>query len=356
MMVMTKNIMANRESNSRRNFSIDTFRVFSIFFVILHHQNTFQFPYNYYDGSGIFRFLYCLVHNIRLLPFFFIAAGYFFGKAILRGEAWQKRFITYNKRLLRLFCIWTFIYAFTSPHWLSDIKQYGFFQPLIGNITTIIQHPFNFFMTGTNENLWYFPALIIALTILSIFVFLRIERYIIPFGFILYLTALLGKSYSVLPFGYHVDFEMRQGPFVSTLFVAMGWLLSKKDDYKTKTAVTLIFTGLLMMLIEITFLWFTFRAGPTQEYLFGTIPFCLGVFWLALSQPDIGKGTFLPELGKLTLGVYVVHILVGKLLVAFGPFVHPVLWDVLEPVVIYCVSILFTIFLKNTTFTKAMVN
>lgn len=346
-------------AGSDRIYSIDTFRLVSIFFVILHHIEAFKYSYTIYPSNLILKFLHYFAENVRFLPFFFIAAGYFFGKGVLRGEHIQDRLLKYCKRLARLFFLWSFIYAFFAVPKGSPLHgQYHLsqaFPAFVANIIEVTQHPFVFLMRGTVENFWFFPALIIGLTIVVVLHTLGREKYIIPLGFVLYVIALSGKSYSVLPWGYQVDFEMRQGPFISTLFVGVGWMLAKKNNYHLKTAVLLIFTGIIMQILEALFLYFQYDVKPKHEYLLGTILFCIGIFVFTLARPNIGKNTIFPQLGGLTLGVYAIHMLLLKPVGIFRPYLHPIAYDVLRPIAVYLLSILITLLLKRNSFTKVLV-
>src|SRR3990167_8612312 len=86
---------------TQRNYSIDTFRLVAIYFVILHHVQVFRFSYMAHYPNTLLMFLYYIPEMVRLLPFFFIAAGYFFHKGILNGEPVGKRLFSGCKRLMR---------------------------------------------------------------------------------------------------------------------------------------------------------------------------------------------------------------------------------------------------------------
>ena len=177
----------------------------------------------------------------------------------------------------------------------------------------------------------------------------------IPLGLVLYLIALLGKSYSVLPFGYHTGFEMRQGPFISTLFVSIGWLLAEKRKFQVKTGIMLIGAGVALHILESLFLYFQYQVKPMHDYLLGTVLFCMGIFIVVLARPNIGKNTILPEWGQLTLGVYVLHMLFVKYLSIFKGYFHPIAWDFMRPAAIYILCIFMTILLRRNTFTRTFV-
>jgi fucose 4-O-acetylase-like acetyltransferase len=220
-----------------------------------------------------------------------------------------------------------------------------------------IDHPFLTLMTGSAINLWFFPAVIIGVIIVSVFHKLKIEKLLIPFGFILYMLVLLSKSYSVFPLGYHVDFEMRNGPFVSTLFVSFGWFLAEKRQFRLRTAIILIATGFLMEYAEIFFFFTQHNMKPPHEYLLGYILVNLGVFWFMLARPNIGKGTVFPKWGKFTLGVYCIHTFVMNNISGWlKPYMHPVAYDVMRPIAIYLVCLVITAIFMRNKYTRKLVN
>jgi len=364
---MEKRLIKNRVSQAitncistktaQRIYSIDTFRVISIFFVIFHHIGAFKYTYKMHYPDPGYQFLYYFPKSVRLLTFFFIAAGYFFRKGILRGEPLGKRLYSYCKRLMRLFFLWFFIYSFLfTPQWARIGQNYNPLENFYLNIYYLISHPFVTIMAGNITSLWFFPALIMGLVIVSMFHKLKIDKYMIPFGFCLYLLTLLGKSYSVLSFGFETNFEMRQGPFVSTLFVGIGWMLAGKSNFRLKTAVKLIIFGILMQFTEIFYLYTQHGMAPKHEYLLSQILVNTGIFWLLLACPNIGKGTVFPQWGKLTLGVFCSHQLMMKYITSWmKPYMVPIAYDVLRPTIIYFLCIVLTVLLMRNKYTKKLV-
>ena len=251
-----------------------------------------------------------------------------------------------------------FFYAFfIIPE--SASKQhyhiYQVFQVFRLNIIEIINHPFEFLWEGTVGAFWFFPSLILGLNIV-VWLYLRgREKYILPLGVVLYLIALLGKDYSVLPWGYQVDFEMRRGPFVSVLFVGIGWFLAKKEKFRLKTAILLIAAGLGIQILETLFLYWRYGLKMHHEYLLGTILFCTGIFVFTLARPDVGKGTIFPEWGKLTLGVYVLHTFYIKIFGMFRPYFPTLEYEILQPAVIFLLSIFTTFLFRSNSLTRILV-
>lgn len=346
-----------KSKSKERLYSIDTFRLISIFFVILHHFPAFKRSYElYYDKAIVFKSLYYLFGNIRLLPFFFLAAGYFFGKSMMKSASLGDKLWKYCGRLFKLYVAWSAIYLFfVSPNWWTELQNHGLWRIVVTNVTFLLEHPLQYQTRGTQEVLWFFPALISGIIISAVFFAFRKERLLIPLGILFYLIALLGKSYSVLPIGYDVDIDMKQGPFISTLFVGIGWLLAQEQIRPFKTGLIMMIFGLALQFTETLVLWKFYELKAMHEYLVGTVPFCIGIFMMTLSMPDFGKSTKFPEWGKLTLGIYVLHDIVINLFDKVKPLIHPILWDFTFPALILAISLGITILMRKHALTRPLV-
>ncbi|MCK5580780.1 MAG: acyltransferase [Candidatus Omnitrophica bacterium] len=344
----------------QRNSSIDTLRVFAIFYVVLLHTQPFHHSSEYY-GLGIYKNLYVLIDCIGFaVPFFCMISGYFFGKKLLSGEpviALTKR---YCKRLFQIFVLWSIVYAFYSPLWLKDMCEYGFLRGVYwnflrmtdvfkGHVAGAIEEPCRYIMMGTSYQLWFLTALIIGLMFLAFFIYVKKEKFIIPGAMSLYIVGILGKRYSVLPLlGYDIASEDLLGPLLITIFVATGWRLSKMKNYSTRLAVCLVVGGGILRFLELFFLWKFYEVEPSYAYLLSTIPLATGVFMLALQYPTVGANSIFPKLGRLTLGVYVLHVLILDAFFVFRePFFSPLAWDLLFPLVAYGLAILTTLILQK---------
>ena len=339
---------------SARIYSIDTFRLISIFFVICHHVSAFKYSYEVFYPNTAITLLYYFFANVRFLPFFFIAAGYFFRKGVLKGEPLMVRLRKYCARLARLFILWSVFYAFFTG--VPEKGHANAFQIFYLNTMRLVNHPIDFLTTGTIENFWFFPALIMGLILVASLSRLGKEKYIIPAGVALYLIALLGKPYSVLPFGYHAEFDMTHGPFVSTLFVGVGWLLADgKRKYRLRTALWFVGAGIILQLAEIVYLYTQYSVVPKHNYMLGTVLFNIGIFTCALARPDFGKHTVFPRWGYLTLGVYCIHSFFASYFGMLWRLLHPLAFDILQPIVVYLLSIWATLVLQRNRWTRILV-
>lgn len=347
--------------HKNRNISVDTFKFLSIFMVVVHHTKLFYYSYDQYGGYVLLLLKY-FFYAIRFgIPVFFIAAGYYFGCSHNKGKPLGRLVKRYCIRLGELFVLWTLVYFLLPPNFVNETQQFGYIKPFIWHWDSLFTYIYNYakdypltlIFMGSFGHLWFFPAYIIGIIILSLFIYFKKENYIIPFGVLLYCLCLLGRSYHMLPMGFETDFQMGRGPFVSTLFIAIGWKFSTIDFSKiqskaVKTAVLLIISGLLIQFAENWILFKNYNMIPEHEYLIGLVPLGIGVFLLALGYPNLGQSTIFPLLGRYTLGVYALHEFFLKLLLPLRGWVEPIIWDILFPVVIYGLSFAVTMMLLKS--------
>ncbi len=351
-----------------RMAGIETFRVFAILAVICLHTEPFHRIPQY---QGCFEFInyFCRF----AVPFYFLTSGFFWGKKLQTGAPVWNLFFNSGKQLLLLWGIWSLFYGLAPTSFpLKTLITHGSSRDWISwllttpsdTLTWIQQHKLTFLLQGTSTPLWFLMSLAMALLILSCFVYFKKEKFLLGFALILFLIGLLGGSYSKTPLGISFPFELntRNGPFLSTLFVAVGWRLSfLKKLPALKWAFLLFLGGLLLNYTEFLFLLKCFNVQVGRDYVLGTIPFGVGAFLLALHAPDLGKGTFLPEWGKLVLGIYVTHRYVMSLILLLQNKYFPHLtgtftWEILFSFVVFFSSAAVVSLLKKNRITRLTVS
>lgn len=295
--------------------SVDTFRTIAIFIVIgIHIVNASPF------GNLPMDFWFNQLNRFAV-PFFFVASSYFFTKTLLAGANATDLYIRYLTRLTTVFVVWSVIYAFM--YLPNKIRTYGIYNGLIqlinGKIAWAIDNPMTFLLQGFSVHLWFITSLILALSILYGLILLNKPNKIFYLAIPLYVFGLLAGTYAMTPVGITIEFNTRNGPFLSTLCIGMGWWLAQHDFKPTvQLALTMILTSFLVQVTEYLLLSNIYslpiefsQATPNQgKYLIGTAFFGAGVMLLALALPQLGNKTPLPHWGKFTLGIYVAHLFV----------------------------------------------
>ena len=253
--------MEEKRSQDKRIASIDSIRVLAIIAVIYLHSMSLNI--NEYK-EGLSKLLAIVTNDgVRFaVPFFFLAAGYFFGKKIRSGIAAGQLFILYIRRLLRILVFWSIIFFFI-PMNLRQVSEKGLMGVLYEKAHYwIIDHPGKLLLEGTSSHLWFLISLIIALAILTLMISYGLDNQILLVSLSLYIFGLLGGSYSLTPLGFRFFFHTRNGPFFSTIFVAGGWWLSQDKFYiKASTACAISAAGFLLHSIEGFLLYKTMSAN-----------------------------------------------------------------------------------------------
>jgi surface polysaccharide O-acyltransferase-like enzyme len=221
-------------------------------------------------------------------------------------------------------------------------------------------------LQGSIGTLWFLPALAMGQFIVGILAHHKKVYIILPIGILLYAFALLGGSYSKYSFGIaEVGIDTRNGPFVSTLFVGIGWLIASTKWWvhtrnKQLVALFLLFFGMLIHMTESYLIYINYYSMFYFDYVVGTVIYSLGVFLLSLTLPNLGRNT-LSYIGPLVLGVYLTHqfilnfIKVGRHWLLQYVFT-PAGWELFLPVMVLIASVLFTLSLKRIRLTNNLVS
>ena len=343
-------------AGSIRISSIDYFRVFSILAVIMLHTEPFKTVHNETDGA------FDLYETVRLMlrfavPYFFIISGYFWAKKIAATNDYFGTYWRMAKRIFLIFVVWSFFYA--MPLNFTSIYEYGILGPLklaYWRLVVLADHPLRTLFQGTIVHLWFLVGLLCALTVSTLIIL--VNRALLPIvALALYIFELLTSSYSVTSFGFEIEFNTRNGPFVSTLFFVIGWLLfNYKKSFSLKLGVWLVIIGIALQFIEAAILWEQYRFYPGRhEYLIGTIFFGVGVAVMALANPKFISDGVISKWGGYTLGVYVIHYYIIDLLAPINAVYHNILWEIAFPLVVYALSLTAVCLLANSRRIKPFV-
>jgi surface polysaccharide O-acyltransferase-like enzyme len=292
--------------------SLDTLRAVAIVAVLNLHARLFLA--NDLDGwertVGVF-----LEHAARFaVPFFFFASGYL----LARGRADRPpldRAAASFRRVVVLFLVWSVILFAVEPVERWVITSLGGSPPPVSTKPTLDR-----FLHGVRIQLWFLPALATAQLLVGV-----MARWPTVIGLgvavTLYSIGLAGGTYAPLS-GFDLGPVARNGPFFGTLFVYLGYRAADRPPPKVWSALLLIAAGAVLHFGEMMILERTYGVSPLDprlNYFAGTALVGLGVGKLALARPNLGAGTPLPKIGTLTFGIYLLHVDVQQLIVAFRP-------------------------------------
>ncbi|HXV28409.1 MAG TPA: acyltransferase [bacterium] len=341
--------------------SLDTLKSFSILAVICIHTLPFYGPS---FSARFYKVLFYLINSGTrfAVPFFFAVSGYLYGRSLAEGLRPVSLLGRYWKRLLTVFLIWTFVYSFIPSNWVEQLAYHEAWKlvwwKLRGTYYFIREEPVTFLMQGTSQPLWFLTALLLSLSVLTLFIILRIERYFVLAGTFLYGWALMASAYSKTPVGFYFPaglFEAIEGPFRGMLFVALGFEFSRRPLIGKSWIPVLILGGYFLQLAEAFCLWKYFGVRPYHNFLIGTVFFGTGFLVLALTYPALGERSVLSSWGQKTLGIYVTHALIAETLVISKSWMPPVMGQIAFPLIVYFASLLFVSILSRYRLTRAAV-
>jgi surface polysaccharide O-acyltransferase-like enzyme len=312
---------------------VDAFRVFAIFVVICAHTQIFGgFPRDSAFGQLIDSAF--IIFPRWTMPFFFMLAGYFLGGKIVKEPAAAVSIASkYTGRLVLVFLFWSVIYTIEQPyHTLQLLKE----------------HPIHFFLQGPRIHLWFLVSLILTVWLFVVWPFKKLPYSFLLLGLVLFILGLLGGPYQFTDFGFHLPFSNKCGVFLSTLFFAIGVHYSQNiPRVSTLTAMSFAFAGMIIFCVEAYNLK-NFELPTRHDYLIGSIPWSLGVFFIAFKKSDTYVEKLTGSYGKYVLGVYVIHMLFVDLWQPLINVINVEIWTFFYPLVVFVSAIMATILLAKT--------
>ncbi|MGF1682967.1 acyltransferase [Photobacterium minamisatsumaniensis] len=242
------------------------------------------------------------------VPFFFILAGYFIMPKL--SESALSTLKRYSLPLLKVWLAWSVIYL-ALPFNLSKFFAEGYIAERSGYWGFLASNPLNTLFEGGIVHLWYIPGLLSGLAIIALCCEFKQEKLIFPIAIALYLYGLMAGSYQPI-FGLEAPIFTRNGPFLSTLMVAVGFM-ARKHNYQLPFTIAALLAvgGMGLHLLEALFLLKQHDvAFNINDFLLGTPLWAAGIFFMLASRPEFGRSTQALKLGKDILGIYLVHLLV----------------------------------------------
>jgi surface polysaccharide O-acyltransferase-like enzyme len=270
-------------ANTKRDASIDAFRVIAFCAIVLIHGAAFKDPNPVSLGHAIVSL------SSFAVPYFFIVAGYFSAKSIRtpRTALWRL-----FKRLVPLFIGWGLFYTLLFKGSLSDLLTPNGAAHFV-------------YTGGAAYHLWFLPALGFGLAIYLLTKDRVTLRTQLGLAAVLYLFGyLFGPAHSA----FHLPaapLGVRNGPFVSYTFVLMGAVLASHPVRLSAQLSIVLFVGAAAVHLAEGFILHLMGGLPIDGvgYQLSTVPYALSAFLLATSFPSRLFGS----LGLSALGYYLIH-------------------------------------------------
>ena len=277
--------------------SFDSVKLFMALLIVAIHV------YPFTTISPEFDFFFTHVFCRIGVPFFLMVTGYFVLPHAIDDKDTLKK---YSIKILKLYgvCILFYLPINLYAQSFQDMGILEIFQTI--------------FFNGTFYHLWYFPALILGLWIVSCLLHSMKKKSLI-FGivFLLYLIGLFGDSYygvlcnfSFFKWFYDGIFTVfdytRNGIFYVPIFLCLGYLIRIKSFKKSyKSSFFWFFICMIFMLLEGSILHELGCQKHDSMYLF-LIP-VMYFFFSGVQQ--ISRGNY-KNLRTISTVIYVIHPIV----------------------------------------------
>lgn len=338
--------------------TVDVIKVLAIFAVITIHTKPFELTPEAIGST--YSFLEVLINQLSrfAVPFFFVVSGFFWGRKIRQEELVVKVSFHTMLRIGGLFLFWSLI--FLLPYNMSLAVDGGWsavWENTKANFLWTFENPIRPILYGTKYHLWFLSALIFAIVISSTFLFLKWEKILYVFTGGLFLLGLIGGAYKETMLGMDVGLNTRNGPFLSSFLFAIGYYLSAKTPDKSwyVKGLWLIFIGAAIHFSEILLLEKFYQMTLMPDYVFGTLIMGLGVSLVALSNHERLISDRLSSIGKLSLGLYAVHVIFVDNLGIIDKQIDHIAWEVGYPVIVFILSWLSVILMSKNRYLKKVI-
>lgn len=224
---------------------IDLFRIIAVILVVMNHT------YPLADISENVDFIVSRIIARIAVPFFFMVSGYFVLYSVSGKNKNYKNVFKSVIKLIRLYSIAILIY---SPIYIYS----GYISGNKGILECIKDLLFN----GTFYHLWYLPAAIIGILLVSALLKKLSMLQVFIITILLYVIGLFGDSYygvaqqiPIVKGLYNYIFMFfdytRNGIFFAALFLTLGAMISRQKLKANKEIMMYGFIGsLLLMVIE----------------------------------------------------------------------------------------------------------
>ena len=155
--------------------------LFAILVVVIH-------TYLFFEVNLNLIFTLSNILGRLVIPFYFIAAGYFLEKG--KASSDEKYFRRYIFRLIKLYLLWSLISLPAGFLLLNEIMEVNTTVGILGLLVGL-------FYAGTYYHLWYMAALIFSIFVCHVFLKRFRLKYLLIIAGILYGFGLLETYYAL---------------------------------------------------------------------------------------------------------------------------------------------------------------
>ncbi|MEC6796862.1 acyltransferase family protein [Photobacterium sp. S4TG1] len=323
----------------------------TIAIVALHSQIFMQAPL--FDGQPLLGMGLNQISRFAV-PLFFIMAGYFIQPRLTAERVpylWR-----YARPLLIMWVLWSIIYLIL-PFNFHLVATEGYMAERTFYWQKLLTTPLNTLFEGGLVHLWYIPALLSGLTIITVLLRLKLSRLIIPVATVLFIFGLMAGSYAQLTELSSPIFT-RNGPFFSTFMIMLGFEVRRRNiSVSIKYSIVMMLIGFCLFIGEANYLSLLENGAFFHDFLFGTPLWALGIFFILLAKPNLGDYKIIHSLSKDVLGIYLCHLLIVIYYLNIISILNidPIIASVFAVPVVLSVSIIIVRCLRQIPMTRCLV-
>jgi surface polysaccharide O-acyltransferase-like enzyme len=306
-----------------RNQSVDTFRLLAALCVVILHLRYNSLPSEVAVGMRLM--------SRWAIPFFFIISGYFL--ALKTSKTKQLNVLPTVERLIWMFILWVLLY---SP-----------FVVLNHDFTTLfklIASP-TFIYFGLFSHLWYLPALLFGYLFISFCHHYNIKILLPIISVISIGMALISGAYNIFDVGFPLVYDVAR-TWLSIPFLYVGFLFYEKGKPNWWISLLLVIVGAAAQVFEARYLYKQFDfSAYNHQFLFGTIPFAIGMAALSLSDLRFLQHPVLGKWGsEYSLGIYLIHpavifTLLPQVSRLMSGVINTAVWEISAPVIVVVMAL-----------------
>ena len=296
--------------------ALDCFRMLCAFFVIAIHTGMFV---SFSETADFFvTGVFCRV----AVPFFFMVSGFFLMPKIAHRFG---AILKIEKKFCLLYLGAIFLYLplnlYAGQYFFRDVPS--FFRAVI--------------LDGTFYHLWYFPAVIEGILVLSILQCFLSKKGCFFACLFLYLIGLFGDSYygisekcSILNAFYETYFQIgsytRNGFFFAPVFLCLGWMISDRKYRISQNKAKILCAVSFFLLIAEAGILYSFHLQRHDSMYFFLLPCMYGLFCiLFVPSKTVSQETAL-LFRKLSMIIYLIHPWVIVLVRMISHLLHIERW------------------------------
>ena len=328
--------------NDERNYSIDTFKFFAALSVVgIHTQPFANLEQSIYQNIYfILRVLFSFA-----VPFFFMSSGYLLYRGVHKIQDRKIYILRYLKKIATIlvatlicYIIFNLFKFILSSNPTENIKSlfYSIFK--LRNIYYGIDE-------GGMFHLWYLFALIYIVILLYIF-----NNRTNQLFFISIFLHVIGNWIQIK----NVGINTRDALFYGLFYTMLGYYMCDNEEFirikiSKISQINLIFLLLISNIIEILEAYLM----TSRTYYFSTILVSISIFLIIIKNKNILKNSYINQIGKDCLGIYLMHVMVLDIIYLFiiklnlSNLTDRLIWHIMITPVVFVISWRIYIIMKQ---------